>query len=113
MLAKLAAGEKFPSSYPYPLHAWRLGDDTLMIGMGGETVVDYALRFKKQWGPGTWVLGYTDDMAAYVPSRRVWKEGGYEGGGSLYEYGRPALRWAGTVEDTIAAGVQRLVEQTR
>jgi neutral ceramidase len=110
MLAKLAAGETFPSSYPYPLHAWRFGDDTLMIGMGGETVVDYALRFKRQWGPGTWVLGYTDDMAAYIPSRRVWDEGGYEGGARIYEYGRPAYRWAGNVEDTIAAGVQRLVE---
>lgn len=110
MLSKLSAGEAFPASYPYPLHAWRLGDDTLMIGMGGETVVDYALRFKKQWGPGTWVLGYADDMAAYIPSRRVWDEGGYEGGSSIYEYGRPALRWAGSVEDTIAAGVQRLVE---
>lgn len=112
MLAKLAAGETFPASYSYPLHAWRLGDDTLMIGMGGETVVDYALRFKRKWGPGTWVLGYTDDMAAYIPSRRVWEEGGYEGGSSLYEYGRPALRWAGSVEETIATGVQRLVEAT-
>jgi neutral ceramidase len=112
MLAKLAAGETFPPSYAYPLHAWRLGDDTLMIGMGGETVVDYALRFKGTWGPGTWVLGYTDDMAAYVPSRRVWDEGGYEGGSFLYEYGRPALRWAGSVEETIATGVQRLVDAT-
>ena len=112
MLAKLAMGETFPTSYSYPLHAWRLGDQTLMIGTGGETVVDYALRFKRQWGPGTWVLGYTDDMVSYIPSRRVWEEKGYEGGSSLYEYGRPAFRWAGSVEDTIAAGVQRLVDQT-
>jgi hypothetical protein len=111
MLRKLAAGETFAASYPYPLHAWRLGDRTLMIGMGGETVVDYALRFKSQWGPSTWVLGYTDDMAAYIPSRRVWDEGGYEGGGFLYEYGRPAFRWADSVEDTVAAGVAGLVEQ--
>jgi neutral ceramidase len=110
MLAKLAAGETFASSYPYPIHAWRLGADSLLIGMGGETVVDYALRFKRQWGPGTWVLGYTDDMAAYIPSRRVWDEGGYEGGSHLFEYGRPAFRWAGGVEDTIAAAVQRLVD---
>lgn len=109
MLAKLAAGEHFPPSYPYPLHAWRLGAGTLVIGMGGETVVDYALRFKREWGPGTWVLGYTDDMAAYIPSRRVWEEGGYEGGSRLYEYGRHGVRWRGNVEDTIVAGVGRLV----
>ncbi len=110
LLAKLEAGEPFASAYPYPLHAWRLGN-TLVLGMGGETVVDYALRFKRQWGAGTWVLGYTDDMAAYIPSRRVWEEGGYEGGAFLYEYGRPAFRWAGTVEERVAATVTTLVEK--
>ena len=92
LLRKLDAGEKFAASYPYPLHAWRLGKETLILGMGAETVVDYALRFKTEFGRGTWVCGYTDDMISYIPSRRVWAEGGYEGGSNLYEYGRPALR---------------------
>ena len=52
-------------------------------------------------------------MISYIPSRRVWDEGGYEGGPNLYEYGRPALRWAGDVEDRIAAAVQRLVKRVR
>jgi hypothetical protein len=113
MLQKLDAGETFASSYPYPVHAWRLGDEMLVIGTGAETVVDYALRFKKEFGPGTWVCGYADDMIAYIPSRRVWEEGGYEGGSSLYEYGRPAFRWAGDIEDRIAATVHKLVAQVR
>ena len=113
MLKKLDAGEKFPPSYPYPVHAWRLGKEMLVIGMGAETVVDYALRFKREFGPGTWVCGYADDMIAYIPSRRVWEEGGYEGGSNLYEYGRPALRWAGDIEDRIAATVHKLVRQVR
>jgi neutral ceramidase len=111
MLKKLDAGEKFSASYPYPVHAWRLGKEMLVIGMGAETVVDYALRFKREFGPGTWVMGYADDMISYIPSRRVWQEGGYEGGTNLYEYGRPAYRWAGDVEDRIAASVQKLVKQ--
>jgi hypothetical protein len=111
MLQKLDEGTKFESAYPYPLHAWRLGRELLWIGMGAETVVDYALRFKKEYEPGTWVLGYADDMIAYIPSRRVWEEGGYEGGTFLYEYGRPALRWSGEIEDRIAAGVGKLVRQ--
>jgi hypothetical protein len=82
-----------------------------MIGMGAETVVDYALRFKQEFGPGTWVFGYTDDMIAYIPSRRVWEEGGYEGGNNLFEYGRPALRWSGDVEERIAVAVQELVRE--
>ena len=113
MLQKLDAGEKFPAAYPYPVHAWQLGKEMLVIGQGAETVVDYALRFKREYGPGTWVCGYADDMIAYIPSRRVWEEGGYEGGASLYEYGRPAFRWAGDVEDRIAASVHKLVRQVR
>lgn len=110
LLKQLDAGEKFPAAYPYPLHAWRLGRDTLMIGMGAETVVDYALTFKAEYGADTWVCGYADDMISYIPSRRVWLEGGYEGGPNLYEYGRPALRWADGVEARITASVAKLVK---
>jgi neutral ceramidase len=113
LLTKLDDGEEFSSVYPYPVHAWQLGSELLMIGMGAETVVDYALRFKAEFGDGTWVCGYTDDMISYIPSRRVWEEGGYEGGSNLYEYGRPAFRWAGDIEDRIAATVQKLVRQVR
>jgi hypothetical protein len=52
-------------------------------------------------------------MIAYIPSRRVWEEGGYEGGARLYEYGRPAYRWAGDIENRIAQTVHRLVKQVR
>jgi hypothetical protein len=109
MLQKLDAGAQFAASYPYPLHAWRLGKELLLLGMGAETVVDYSLRFKAEFGAGTWVCGYADDMIAYIPSRRVWAEGGYEGGPNLYEYGRPALRWAGDIEDRIVESVRKLV----
>ncbi len=113
LLKKLDAGDKFESAYPYPVHAWQLGHEMLVIGQGAETVVDYALRFKQEFGPGTWVCGYADDMISYIPSRRVWEEGGYEGGSNLYEYGRPAFRWAGDIEDRIAASVRKLVKQVR
>jgi hypothetical protein len=113
LLAKLVAGEKFETAYPYPVHAWRLGGEMLVIGMGAETVVDYALRFKREFGPGTWVCGYADDMISYIPSRRVWEEGGYEGGSNLYEYGRPAFRWSGDIEDHISASVRKLVQHVR
>ena len=113
LLKKLDAGEKFESAYPYPIHAWRLGNEMLVVGMGAETVVDYALRFKREFGEGTWVMGYADDMISYIPSRRVWEEGGYEGGSNLFEYGRPAYRWEGGIEDRISASVHKLVKQVR
>ena len=113
LLKQLDAGEKFAPTYSYPLHAWRLGEGTLMIGMGAETVVDYALHFKSEFGADTWVCGYADDMIAYIPSKRVWTEGGYEGGSNLYEYGRPALRWGDDVEVRIAKTVARLVKSVK
>ena len=113
LLKKLDAGDKFESAYPYPIHAWRLGQEMLVVGMGAETVVDYALRFKREFGEGTWVMGYADDMISYIPSRRVWEEKGYEGGSNLFEYGRPAYRWDGSIEDRIAASVHKLVKQVR
>lgn len=116
LLQLLDKGEPFATHYPYPLHAWSLGtvkNQTLILGLGAEAVVDYAIRFKATYGRGTWVCGYVDDMIAYIPSRRVWDEGGYEGGAFLYEYGRPALRWAGDVEERIAEAMDKLVERVR
>jgi len=113
MLALLDEGAVFPTSYEYPVQAWRIADELLLIAIGGEAVVDYSLRFKREFGPGTWVCGYANDMAAYIPSRRVWEEGGYEGGPHLDEYGRPAWRWAGDVEDRIAAATHRVVRRVR
>jgi len=110
LLAKLDQGESFPTSYPYPVQVWKLGDDQLWITLGGEVVVDYSLRFKSTYGPQTWVAGYTNDVMSYIPSHRVWEEGGYESS-AFYVYGQPADRWASDIEDRIAACVQRLIEK--
>ncbi len=113
MLKLIDANVSFPTSYPYPVQAWRVGNDLLLIALGGEAVVDYSLRFKREFGPGVWVCGYANDLVAYIPSRRVWNEGGYEGGPHLDEYGRPAWRWTGDVEDRVAAAVRRVIQSVR
>ncbi|MDA0841382.1 MAG: sialidase family protein [Planctomycetota bacterium] len=111
MLKMIDAGVDFPTSYPYPVQTWNIGNDLLLIAIGGEAVVDYSLRFKREFGPTTWVCGYANDMAAYIPSRRVWEEGGYEGGPHLDEYGRPAWLWKGDIEDRIVGTVHRLARK--
>lgn len=114
MLAKLDAGDHFAHSWPYPVQTWMLGNELLFIAIGGEAVVDYSIRFKKEFRQQTtWVCGYANEMAAYIPSRRVWEEGGYEGGPHIDEYGHPAWRWAGDVENRIADTVQKLVKKVR
>ena len=113
MLDKLNAGEQFSSSYSYPVQVWKLGGLMHWISLGGEAVVDYSLRFKKEFGPNTWVCGYANVLVAYIPSLRVYNEGGYEGGAFLYEYGLPANRWAGDVEERVADAVHRLVRKVQ
>lgn len=112
LLKKLAAGEAIPGSYPYPVQTWRLGEGVTLVALGGEVVVDYSLRLKKEHGPGLWAMGYANDVMAYIPSARVLREGGYEGGGSMPIYGLPAV-WGPKVEELIVAEVARQVKQVR
>lgn len=112
VLPLLDAGKAFPESVDYGVSVWRLGKEQLWVALGGEAVVDYSLRFKREFGPRTWVAGYAHDMVGYVPSRRVWKEGGYEAE-FIYEYGWLAYRWTEDTEDRIAAAVQRLARAVR
>lgn len=104
---------KLPQSCQYNVAVWRFGDgDLLHVALTGETVADYALRFKQQYGwYNTWVSGYNDDMIAYVPSDRVLREGGYEGRDGMLEYTHPAA-FADGIEGRIAGKVQELINQT-
>lgn len=89
---QMLAEGKIPNTYPYPVAVWKLGEDIDFVHLGGEVVVDYALRLKHELnGKQTWVAGYANDVMAYIPSRRVLAEGGYEGGGSNVYYGLPGL----------------------
>ena len=95
-------------TYPYPVQVWRLGDLTWVF-LGGEVVVDYSLRLKRNLGSShTWVSGYCNDVMAYIPSLRVLKEGGYEGATAMIYYGLPAS-WSTDVETQIVDTVDRLV----
>ena len=100
-----------PLEYPYPVTTWKLGGDQLWIALGGEVVVDYSLRLKAEHGEQAWVTAYANDVMAYIPSKRVLLEGGYEGQSSMIVYGLPTERWAEDVEERIAAAVGRLVKR--
>ncbi len=97
--------------YRYPIQTWRLGDGPTWVFLGGEVVVDYALRLKQELGAGkTWVAGYCNDVMAYIPSRRVLQEGGYEGGGAMVYYGLPSP-WGESIEEQIIQETRRQVAQ--
>ncbi len=113
LLDQLAGGKPLSPTYPYPVQTWQIGGDVQFVTLGGEVVVDYAIRLKAELiGTKTWVAGYCNDVMAYIPSRRVLTEGGYEGGGAMVYYGLPTV-WAPEVENAIVAEVHRQLAPTQ
>jgi neutral ceramidase len=109
LLRQLESEGKIPETCPYPIQVWRLGDEFIMIALGGEVVVDYSLWLKHELGKdNTWVIAYANDVMAYIPSLRVLREGGYEGNDSMIYYGLHGP-WQPTVESLIIEEVHKLV----
>jgi hypothetical protein len=109
MLERLDKGEKLPTQYPYPVQVVRFGDALTMVALGGEVVVDYALRLKQELaGPAVWVAGYSNDVMGYIPSLRVMKEGGYEAGGAMRFSTTHPGPWAESTEERIVSKVLEL-----
>jgi neutral ceramidase len=112
MLDILDRDGHLPAAYPYPIEVWQFGRDLTFVALAGEVVVDYDLRLKRELGPrNLWVAGYCNDVSAYIPSLRILREGGYEGGGAMIYYGRPGP-FAPSVEETIVTKVHGLVDRT-
>jgi hypothetical protein len=108
-LARLDRGEKLPTELPYLVQTWNFGDQLAMVFLPGEVVVDYSVRLKQEYDPARlWVNAYANDVPCYIPSRRVWREGGYEGGEAMIYYDRPTRLQEGT-EDTIMSAVHTLL----
>lgn len=100
----------------FPIQAAQLGDDFTLVAICGEVVVDYALRLKKELkkdpGDVVWVAGYSNHVFGYLPSLRVLKEGGYEGGGAMRYTNFPGP-FAESVEQRVVAIVNKVVDQVR
>jgi neutral ceramidase len=112
MLDILSREGRLPASQPEPVQVWRFGRDLTLVALGGEVVVDYALRLQREHaGERLWAASYANDVFGYVPSRRVLAEGGYEGGGAMIYYGRPGP-FDASVEDRIVSAVGRLLRRT-
>jgi neutral ceramidase len=119
LLDNLATNGKINTEYPFPVQVVQFGNDLTLVALAGETVIDYSLRLKKELrtpgkanSPVIWVAGYSNDVFAYIPSLRVLKEGGYEGGGAM-RYGQFPGPWKPSVEDRIIRKVHQLVKQVR
>lgn len=106
LLRELAKGRSFSDVYDYPVQVWNLGGIPL-VALGGEVVVDYAKCIKSMLGNNAIVLGYSNDVMAYIPSVRVLHEGGYEGGDFQIGYMLPS-KWKESIQERILSTVQKL-----
>lgn len=110
-IAKLDRSEPLLDKVPCPVQVWRFGSALTLVGIGGEVVVDYALRLKRERpDERLWVAGYCNDVFGYLPSQRILIEGGYEADASRIYYGIPA-RFSPQIEDLVMATVHRLIEK--
>ena len=100
-------------SYVYPIQVVSFGDDLLMVALAGEVVVDYSINIKAKHNKPDrplWVSAYANDVFGYVPSTRVLREGGYEGGESFY-YSNFPTPLANDTERIIMDEVRRMIDQ--
>jgi len=100
--------------YDYPIQVVRFGDDLTLVALSGETCVDYSLRLKREFqGPGAlWVAGYSNDILAYIPSKRVLNEGGYEARRAMMYWSNPLhpSAFADSIEENIISKVHEMLK---
>ncbi|MFC2087838.1 neutral/alkaline non-lysosomal ceramidase N-terminal domain-containing protein, partial [Bacteroidota bacterium] len=106
LIQKIDEGESLPTSYPYPVQFWKIGEQNMVI-LASEAVVDYAIRLKQIFGQDLFVMAYANEGMGYIPSTRVLSEGGYEGSRSAL-FTTP---WAPDIEMKIVLEVIKLAEQ--
>jgi hypothetical protein len=102
-------GEPLPDACPYGLQAWNIGGWPL-FALGGELTAGYAIRLKRTYGEHAFVLGYTNDVMAYIPTEAILEEGGYEGRTSMMAFGLPAP-WLPGIEELICKSMEDVAGQ--
>lgn len=100
-----------PRELDYPVQVVRFQRGFTMVALGGEVVIDYARRLAAQYpSERLMVAGYSNDVACYIPSARVLKEGGYEADSSMIYYGQPGPfteEVESRIIDAVAAAMKR------
>jgi hypothetical protein len=109
LLDRMDRNEEIIASHPCPLQVLSLGKELLLVAIGGEVVVEYALKIKEE-NPSSfvWVAGYSNDVFGYLPTLQILREGGYEGGDALLYTPFPGP-FAETVEDRVLEEVRSLI----
>lgn len=122
LLAQLDERGGIQTRYAFPLQVIQFGTDLTLTAICGETVVDYSLCIQKELksdsgasrneDPVVWVAGYSNNVFGYLPSLRVLKEGGYEGGGAMTYTSYPGP-FTDSVEERVVSKIKKLAKDAR
>ncbi len=108
-IARVDSGLEVPEALSYPVQAWTFGDELAMVFLAGEVVADYACILRRMYDPSRlWIGAYANDLPGYIPSRRIWKDGGYEAGDATVYFGLPG-RFSVEVEERVIDAVRRVI----
>ena len=108
-LSILAQGGMISPTMLYPVQVWSFGNQLTIVFLGGEVVVDYSLRIKREFiKEKIWVNAYSNDVSTYIASKRLFNEGGYEVDGSMPYYNHPS-RLTEDTEERIMKAVHELI----
>lgn len=111
LLDQLDAGKTLPEKLPCPLQAISFGRELLLAGFGGETATEYAAAIKAEFPDRfVWAAGYSNYGFGYLPSLKILKEGGYEGGGA-FNYTTFPGPFAEDVEDRALGGMREVAHE--
>lgn len=104
----LRAGNEFAEgqSRTVSFQMIRFSDEFCMVGMSGEVMSEYAAFARQLMGAQyTMCVGCLDDVLGYIPTARMLREGGYEGGDFVHAFGLQS------VSPEIEANTKRAFEQ--
>lgn len=108
-LERIVRGIPIDTALTYPIECLTFGDKLAMLFLGGEVMAEYSLRLKKELGADRlWVSGYTNDVKAYIPTKKMIPEGGYEVEVNMYYYDHP-FRFSDKIEDIIINAVHEIL----
>ena len=105
-MLKLYRAGRPPQSLSFPIQVIRFEPQLTLFALGGEDVVEYALRARREFPRNVIVAGYSNDVMCYIPAQSMLKEGGYEPVDSMAPYGQPGP-FADDVEERIFTGMHR------
>jgi hypothetical protein len=101
--------EPFTDSRDFDIQRIDLAKDVSIIALAGEVCVEYGL-YIKSLRPDAFMmpLGYSNSIIGYIPTAKMFQEGGYEPKRSCPYFGLPAPFDPG-IEDIIRRGIREII----